>query len=102
MSVSSCRTAVMVGLGEDAAGTAEAPEPHRQGLLGSDLLLQGLHQDALQPAHVDEVDVQSPAAGGVQALCGVALAEAQQLVPLPDLGPRERTAEEPIGFGNEA
>ena len=60
-------------------------------------LLQGLHQDAFHPAHVDEVHLQGPAAGGVQTLRRVALAHADERVALPDLGPWQGTVEEPLG-----
>ena len=36
----------------------------------------------LEAAHVDEVDLERAAAGGVEAVRGVALGEAQQLVAL--------------------
>ena len=61
MSISSCRTAVSAGLGEDAAGPGEASLGQRRWQFRGGLLLQGLHQDALHAAHVDEVDVQGPA-----------------------------------------
>ena len=50
--------------------------------------------DALDPAHVDEIDLQGAAAGGVEAFPCISLPEAEQLVSLPDLGPRQRTVEE--------
>ena len=63
--------------------------------------LQCLYQDAFDPAHVDEVHVQGPAAGGVQTLRRVALSQADQLVSLPDLGPWKGTVKEPVGeFGH--
>ena len=70
------RLQVFVAMGEDAAGTGEAAGGERRGQLGHGLLLQGLDQDAFDPAHVDEVDVESPAAGGVQTPGRVALPEA--------------------------
>ena len=59
-------------------------------------LLQGLHQDALHTAHVDEVDSQGLAAGVVEPLGRVALAEADELVDLADLGPWQRPVEEAL------
>ena len=59
--------------------------------------LQCLYQDAFDPAHVDEVHVQGPAAGGVQTLRRVALSQADQLVALSDLGPWKGTVEQPLG-----
>jgi len=67
----------MSGMGEYGAGPGEASGGRGQGQLGRGLLVQGLHQDALQAADVDEVHVQGPAAGGVQARAGVALGQAQ-------------------------
>ena len=64
-------------MSEDAAGTCEATRWHRQGQLGRGFLFQGLHQDALDAAHIDEVHVQGAATGGVQTLCRVALTQAQ-------------------------
>ena len=69
----------------------------RRGQLGQSLLLQRLHLDALHPGHIDEFGVESPAAGGVQALGRVALPEAEQLVAPPHLGPREGAVKEPVG-----
>ena len=61
------------------------------------ILFQGLHQDAFQPAHVDEVHCQGPTTGGVQTLRRVTLAQTQQLVSLPDLGPGQGAVEETLG-----
>ena len=63
------------------------------------LLLEGLDEDALDAAHVDEVDLERAAAGGVEAGGGVALGQAQQLVALPQLRPGQRPLEEPLGEG---
>ena len=71
-------------MGEDAARAGEAPEGQRRGMLGSLGLFQGLEQDALHSTHVDQVHLQGPAAGGIQAFGRVALAQADELVPLPD------------------
>ena len=84
-------------MGKDAAGTGEAARRHGQWQLGQGLLFQGLHQDALQAAHVDEVHGEGLAAGGVQALGGVALAQAQELVSLADLGLGHPALEETLG-----
>ena len=59
---------------EEAAGTGEATR--RQGQLGPGLPFQGLHQDTRQAARVDEIHGEGLAASGVQALGGVALAQA--------------------------
>ena len=87
--------------GNDRSGrrrcrAGEAARGRRRWQFGRGLLLQGLHQDALDAAHVDEVHFQCSAAGGIEALGSVALAEAEQLVPLPDLGPRQRAVEEAL------
>lgn len=87
--------AVMVSLGEDVAGPGETTTG--QGHLRNGLLLQALDQDSLYAVHVYDIDFQCSAEGGVQKLGGVALAEAQELVPLPDLGPRQRIIEESLG-----
>ena len=91
----------MSGMGEDGAGPGEASGGRGQWQLGRSLLVQGLHQDAFQAAHVDEVHVHRPPAGGVQARAGVALGQAQQLVPLAELGPRQGVSKETLGeFGH--
>ena len=74
-------------MGEDGAGTGEASLWDGQRDLRQGLLFQGLHQDAFQAADVDEVHLQSPTAGGVQALGGVALPQPEELVALANLGP---------------
>ena len=74
-------------MGEDRAWPGEPAGWYGQGQLGHGFLFQGPHQDAFDPAHVDEVHVQGPAAGVVQTLRCVALSQADQLVSLPDLGP---------------
>ena len=89
--------AVRVALGEDASGPSEAAGWQGQRQLGRGLLFQSLDQDVLHAVHVDEVDVQGPLTGGVQALGGVAVAQAQQLVSLPDLGPGVVALEEAFG-----
>ena len=91
----------MVGVGEDVAWPGEAALGQRCWQLERSLLLESLHQDALGPSHVDQADFQGPSSGGVEALRCIALAEAEQLVSLPELGPRQRAVEEPPGeFGH--
>ena len=64
-------------------------------------MFQGLEQDAFHSAHVNEVHLQGPAAGGVQAFGGVALPQADELVALPDLGPGQGSVEEALDeFGH--
>ena len=64
-------------------------------------MLQCLDQDALHTTHVNQVHVQGSAAGGVEALGGVALPHAQELVALPDPGPRQGPVKESVGkFGH--
>ena len=87
----------MVGVGKDGSGPGEAALGQRHRRLRGGLLLQGLDQDSFQAAHVDEVHLQGAAAGGVQALGGVALPQAQELVSLPDFGPGQRAIEQPLG-----
>ena len=55
-------------MGEDGSGTGEASPGNGQGNLGQGFLFEGLHQDAFQSPHVNEVHFQGPPAGGVQAL----------------------------------
>jgi len=59
--------------------------------------LQRLDEDALDAAHVDEVDVEGLAAGVIEALGGVALAEADELEALAHLRPRPGAVEETLG-----
>ena len=84
-------------MGEDVSGLGEASRRQWWGMIRRLAPLQGLDQDAFDPAHVDEVHVQGPAAGGVQTLRRVALSEADQLVSLPDLGPWKGAFKEPVG-----
>ena len=87
--------------GEDSARAGEASCWQRRGMFWGLLLLQGLEQDAFHSAHVNEVHLQGPAAGGVQAFGGVALPQADELVALPDLGPGQGPVEEALGeFGH--
>ena len=65
---------------ESAAGTGEAARRQRPGQLGQ-CLLQVLHQDAFQAAHVDEVRGEGLAAGCVQTL-GEFINRRSQLVRL--------------------
>ncbi len=91
----------MVGMIEDAAGPGEAAGWNGQRKLWRDLLFQGLDQDSLQPSHVDEINVQGPAAGGIEAPGCVAFPEAQELVSLSHLGSGERAVEEALSeFGH--
>lgn len=64
---------------------------------GLAFVLQGQHQDAFEATHVDQVEAQSSRAGGIEPLGAVALGQAQQLLPLPQLGPGERCIEQPLG-----
>lgn len=49
---------------------------------------------ALDAAHINDVECESACAERVHALCAVALAEAEQTVHLPHLGPRQGTLEQ--------
>ena len=89
--------AVAFGVGEELAWAGEAACGQGWRMLRNLLLLQGLEQDAFHATHVDEVNLQGPAAGGVQALGSVALAKAQELVALSDSRPEQRAAEEAVG-----
>ena len=42
-------------MGEDGSWPGEPADWYGQGQLGHGFLFQGLHQDAFQPAHIDEV-----------------------------------------------
>ena len=63
------------------------------------VLLQGLYQDALETAYIDEVYGQSSLTGSLQTECGVAFSQPQQLLALPELGPGEWPFQEPMGKG---
>ena len=85
-------------MGEDVAWAGETScRRRRWRVRGGLLLLQGLDQNALHSTHVDEVHLQCPAAGGIQALSGVALPQADELVSLPDSRPGSGTVEEALG-----
>ena len=84
-------------MGEDLAWAGEAACRQGRGMLRSLLLFQGLHQDALDAAHVNEVHLQGLPAGGIQALGRVALSQANELVALPDSGPGQGAVEEAVG-----
>src|SRR5207237_8591501 len=51
--------------------------------------------DALEPPHIHELIRQRPRARRLQAFGGVALAEPEQLLDLAQLGPRQRSFEQP-------
>ena len=89
--------AVSFPVGEDLAWAGESARWQGWGLLGSLGLFQGLEQDALHPSHVDQVHLQGSAAGRVQAFGRVALAQADELVTLPDSGPGQGAIEEAVG-----
>ena len=64
-------------------------------------LFQGLEQDAFHATHVNQVHLQGSTAGGIEAFGGVALAQAQELVALPDASPGQGAVEEALGeFGH--
>ena len=88
--------ALATGMGEDAARAGEAACGQGRGMLGSLGLFQGLEQDALHAAHVNQVHLQGPTAGVVQAFGRVALAQAQELVALPDPRPGQGAVEESL------
>ena len=71
-------------MGEDMAGASESSSGQRRRMLWGLLSFQGLHQNAFHPSHIDEVHLQGPPAGGVQALGSVAPPQADELVALPD------------------
>ena len=88
-------------MGEDVARAGKASCGQGRWMFRGLLLFQGLEQDALDAPDVDEVHVQGPTTGGVQALGCVALTQAQELVALPDSRPGQGTVEEPLGeFGH--
>ena len=74
-------------MGEDGARPGEAFRRQWFRMRRGIFALQCLGKDALRAAHVDEGHVQGPAAGVVQTLRRVPLAQTDQLVSLPDLGP---------------
>ena len=55
-------------MGKAVAWAGETARGQGRGLLGALLSFQGLDQDALDTAHVDEIHLQGLAAGGVQVL----------------------------------
>ena len=81
------------GVGEDLAWTGEASLGQRFRMFRNLLLLQSLDQNALDSAHVDEVHLQGSAAGGVQTLGSVALAQTDELVALSDSRPGQGAVE---------
>ena len=88
-------------MGEDGARPGEASRRQWFRMRRGIFALQCLGKDAFDPTHVDEVHIQGLAAGGVQALRRVPLAQTDQLVSLPDLGPGKVTVKETLGeFGH--
>ena len=83
-------------MGEDRARASEASYGQGRWMFRGLGKFQGLEQDALHSSDVDEVHLQGFAAGGVQSLGSVALAQAQELVPLPDHGPGQRAVKEAV------
>ncbi len=87
---------------EGRAGAREAARRHHQ-----QPLLEQRHrplgrfqrqgQDSLQTTDVEQVERQGPRAGGVQTRGGVALGEAEQLLGLAELGPGQRSRQQPLG-----
>ena len=75
-----------VGMSEDGARLGEST----RGLRLRGLLLQGLDEYALETAHVYQVYGESPPAGGIETLRGVAFSQTDELVSLPELGPWQR------------
>ena len=66
---------------------------------GSDFGIEGTLEDAVQAADIDQVEGQRPGTGRIQPLTGVLLAQAEQLLALPQLRPGQRTIEELRGEG---
>lgn len=58
---------------------------------------QRLNQNALHAAHIDQIDTESHFARRIEASGGVALAEAQQLLALPEPRPWEGLAQQTLG-----
>ena len=88
-----------VGTSEDGARPGESTWGHRWRLRLRGLLLEGLDENALETAHVDQVYGESPPACGIETLRGVAFSQAYELVSLPELGPWQRAVEETLGIG---
>ena len=89
--------ALAFGMGEDLTWAGESACGQGRGLLGSLGLFQGLEQDAFHATHVDQVHLQGSAAGGIEAFGRVALAQADELVALPDSGPGQGPVKEAFG-----
>ena len=82
-------------------GRAKRPVGSGGGCFGASLRSRACTRMRFDPAPVDEVHVQGPAADVVQTLRRVALSQADQLVSLPHLGPWKGTVKEPVGeFGH--
>ena len=81
-------------MGEDGARPGEASRRQWFRMRRGIFALQCLGKDALHAAHVDEVHIQGPAAGGVQTLRRVPLAQTTSLCPCLTLaqgrGPSKR------------
>ena len=82
-------------------GTEEARQREDQQLAAAGIAL-GLAREAglqhgLDALHVEELEVQGAAAGGVEPAAAVLVAEAQELLGLAQLRPREGSREELLG-----
>ena len=87
-------------MGEVPCGTQEAGVVEQQELSRDVRVTEGLEavlDDVLEALHVDEVEGQRAAAGGVEAGEAVLVAEAQELLGLAQLRPREGPGEELLG-----
>ena len=86
-------------MGEVLRGAEEAGREQHElsGDLGVAEGLEAVQDDALEALDVHEVEGEGPAAGGVEAGEAVLVAQAQELLGLAQLGPREGPGEELLG-----
>jgi len=90
---------LLSGRVEAACGTQEACGAEEDELpsgAGGRRGIEALFDDGLDPADVDEVEVQGARAGGVESGAAVLVAEAQELLGLAEVGPGEGRDEETL------
>jgi hypothetical protein len=59
-------------------------------------MLESQHQDAFDAPHLQQIEAEGTRAGGIEPLGCVAVGQAQQLLALAQLGPREGTLQQPF------
>src|SRR5438876_392367 len=84
---------LLSGMVEASRGTQEAGGAQEDELPSGAGRRRGrepLLEDDLDPADVDEIEVQRPLAGAVEARTAILVAEPQELLGLAEIGPGER------------